>query len=63
MPSGKLRTTDQEVNVGGSKKKKNKESADIKKKKGEIKDLNKNIEESSEIVTDLAAELEKNRSE
>lgn len=43
--------------MGGSKKKK-KESADIKKKKGEIKNLNKNIEDSSEMVTDLASELE-----
>lgn len=49
--------------MGGSKKKKPKESADIKKKKGEIKDLNQNIEEASEIVTDLAADLEETLAE
>ena len=43
--------------MGGSSKKRNQESADIKKKKTEIKDLNKNIEESSEIVHDLADAL------
>ena len=49
--------------MGGSKKKKPKESADIKKKKGEIKNLNQNIEDSSEMVHDLAAELEKTLAE
>ena len=49
--------------MGGSSKKKKKESADIKKKKGEIKNLNKNIEDSTEMVTDLADELEKTLAE
>lgn len=43
--------------MGGSKKKK-KDSADIKKKKDEIKGLNTSVEESSEMVRDLASELE-----
>ena len=49
--------------MGGSGKKKKKESADITKKKGEIEGLNKSIEESSEMVTDLASELEKTLAE
>lgn len=48
--------------MGGSKKKK-KPSKDIQAKKGEITGLSTNIEESSEIVTDLAAELEKTLAE
>lgn len=48
--------------MGGSKKKK-KPSKDIQAKKGEIKNLNKNIEDSSEIVVDLASELEKTLAE
>lgn len=48
--------------MGGSNRKKQ-ESADIKKKKAEISDLNKNIEDSSEMVHDLAAELEKTLAE
>lgn len=48
--------------MGGSKKKK-KPSKDIQAKKGEIKNLNKNIEDSSEIVGDLASELKKTLAE
>lgn len=48
--------------MGGSKKKK-KPSKDIQAKKDEISGLNKSIEESSEIVTDLASELDKTLAE